>query len=774
MNTNKQFDAIVIGSGLGGLTAGAQLAKKGRKVLVLEQHYIPGGCATTFKRKDFLMEVGLHEMDGLDPKDPKTGVFKGLGIFENIDLIPLPEFYRVIGGKESGLDFTLPDDIEKAKETLIKKFPKEMRGIKKYFWFITGMRDNILKYGKLKKWQRKALFLLFPVIFPFLALASSPFLTILSHTNPLFWIFRSWKFAFWHYFTIGDYLDSIIKDESLKMILVANLGYYHDDPYSINLTYFSAAQSSYMEGGGWYIKGGSQKLSDYLASFIASHSGCVVLGKRVTEIITEKGTAVGVKYQNAFDSNSPQHTSYTNIIIGNAPIPNIADMLTGTDQKILKKRIEKLKPSISLLTVYIGFKANIAKKYGNKAYSTFMIESTSDLKNFKKEFNLDYDQRGFVFVDYSKIDSGLTTPDKTVGAICTISYLKEWENLEEEAYKEKKEFVAQSFINRLNKLLPGISADVEYYDVGTPRTIQSYILSPGGTAYGYAQTSKQSPEKRPQFEAPIKNLYFSSAWTFPGGGFTGAMLAGIGCSQLILNKHQKQKNLSSPKLKETQTAKLVERREIAKDTIELVFEKPSDFDRFSPGQYAVLTLQNPKHTDLDMPLRSLSIASHPSEKVLRFAMRESNSAFKRSCMELEPGATAKIYGPTGNFTLNNNKRNLVFLISGIGITPVLSMLKELEMRKSEKKIILLYSNPYQEKTAYDAELKKITLKNFLYINRLSRAEGRIDSQLIENYVSDFKAFDYYLVGTSPFLKQMKGILKSKNVPTNQLHIDDFG
>jgi all-trans-retinol 13,14-reductase len=61
----SNFDTIIIGGGLGGLTAGATLAKFGKKVLLLEQHYIPGGCATTFKRRDYVMEVGLHELDGL-------------------------------------------------------------------------------------------------------------------------------------------------------------------------------------------------------------------------------------------------------------------------------------------------------------------------------------------------------------------------------------------------------------------------------------------------------------------------------------------------------------------------------------------------------------------------------------------------------------------------------------------------------------------------------------------------------------------------------------
>ena len=86
------YDVIVIGAGLGGLTAGARLARNGKKVLLIEQHNIPGGCATTFERKDFTMEVGLHEMDGLHARDMKTKIFRDLGVFDKV------EFLRLAGG----------------------------------------------------------------------------------------------------------------------------------------------------------------------------------------------------------------------------------------------------------------------------------------------------------------------------------------------------------------------------------------------------------------------------------------------------------------------------------------------------------------------------------------------------------------------------------------------------------------------------------------------------------------------------------------------------
>ncbi len=83
----KKYNSIIIGGGLGGLIAGATLSKTGQKVLLLEQHYIPGGCATSFKRKDFVMEVGLHELDGLHDLDTKVEIFNYLDVFKHVEFL---------------------------------------------------------------------------------------------------------------------------------------------------------------------------------------------------------------------------------------------------------------------------------------------------------------------------------------------------------------------------------------------------------------------------------------------------------------------------------------------------------------------------------------------------------------------------------------------------------------------------------------------------------------------------------------------------------------
>ena len=91
----KMKNIVIIGAGLGGLTAGALLAKEGHHITILEQHNIVGGCATTFKRKGgFTCEVGLHEMDGVYTNPNIVKIFKRLGVYEHVEFVKADEFFE--------------------------------------------------------------------------------------------------------------------------------------------------------------------------------------------------------------------------------------------------------------------------------------------------------------------------------------------------------------------------------------------------------------------------------------------------------------------------------------------------------------------------------------------------------------------------------------------------------------------------------------------------------------------------------------------------------
>lgn len=477
------YDFIIIGGGLGGLTAGAKLAKEGKKVLLLEQHDRPGGCATTFKRKEFTMEVGLHEMEGLYPRDQKLKMFEDLGLLERVNFLALPEFYRFINGRQ---DIVIPHQVEEAKIVLKKAFPGEEEGIDAYFWH----------------------------------LANAKRVMVLNRNQPEK--------------SIGHFLDEIISNEELKLILLGNLGYYHDDPYTLSWYYYLSAQNSNYGGRANYIQEGSQKLSDALVDIITENGGEIKLKKLVTRIDYKGKKAVGVTYQDARGRDPKEDSVKAEDIIVNSSIPNLAEsLLSKSDGKALASHLPGQIIGASLLTVYYGFNKSL-KEVGNKHYATFIfdpsIKSQADiLANNKSDFST----RSFTFVDYSQVDSKLAPEGKSVGAVCAIDYPADWENLSREEYLRMKADVADIFTGRCEQFIPGFRDAVEYVEVATSLSVKRFTLNPGGAVYGFAQNPNRSAE---YLKALPDNIHIASAWGKLGGGFSGAFINGYNTAKDLLKR----------------------------------------------------------------------------------------------------------------------------------------------------------------------------------------------------------------------------------------------
>jgi len=270
-----------------------------------------------------------------------------------------------------------------------------------------------------------------------------------------------------------------------------------------------------------------------MANYIKAHGGEVLLGHLAIGFIIENGRIEGVEYRRKRASSSESFTAYADEIIANNALPNVAELLPPEYSDKLKNKITNQRPGASLLTIYFGFKKSL-RTLGHHHYSTFIfdgsVKNQADIiSNNKGPFT----SRSFTFIDYGQIDSGLAPEGKSVGAICCIDYLKDWEFLSEEQYEAKKEEVANIFICRLEKLIPGITAAIEYYEAGTPFSIKRYTLNPEGAVYGFAQTpGKEAIETSDVFN----NLHFASAWGKTGGGFSGAIYSGFLCAYNILRK----------------------------------------------------------------------------------------------------------------------------------------------------------------------------------------------------------------------------------------------
>lgn len=498
----NKYDVIIIGGGLGGLTSGAFLAKAGKKVLLLEQHYLIGGCATCFERKGTSVDVGLHEMDfGPYKRDIKHVVFEKLRLNEKIELINLPSAWTIKTEKQS---ITIKH--KTTENDLAKLFPNEKSGIKKYF---KKLSFQLFLFRRL------------PQDMNFIDFFFAPLTTLIFQFINRF---RNRK--------VGNVLDSIIQNDTLKRILNINLGYYHHNPYEFTWSFHAVAQGNYYNNA-VYIKGGSQKLSDALVSIITEHGGEVQNRSLVTNILIEKNKAKGIKYK----YKNERREVFSDVIIANCDPSIVYEDLLPKDFDATNdlRTMQNLKPSTSLVSLYMIFNKNISEIYKDLDYSTFILND-EELNAPFKDMNLlneDINDRILTFVNYSKIDSNLSSNGNFLCAAVFMSTLKEWENLNDEEYKKQKEVYTQSILDRLDHVYPGITSHLIHTELATPRTIKHYIKTKHGQPYGYSQDFDMA--FRPTRSKSIKNLYFASAFSFPGGGFTGAIISGYKTSLDILN-----------------------------------------------------------------------------------------------------------------------------------------------------------------------------------------------------------------------------------------------
>lgn len=477
------YDVIVIGAGLGGLTAGAKLAVEGQKVLVLEQHDRPGGCATTFRRREYTMEVGLHEMDGLHPEDTKTRIFRDLGIFDRVTFLELPEFYRFYNVRN---DLVMPHDPVRASDMLKHAFPGEEKGIDAYFHHLLNSRKVMVQHrGQPEK-------------------------------------------------SIGVFLDEIITNDDLKLVLLGNLAYFHDDPYSLSWLYYLNAQGSYFRGRANFIRGGSQQLSNALADIITARGGEVKMNSLVVSVDYKGGLPSGVTYREVRGKSQGTHSVTAGELIVNAAVPTLAtELLSPSDGKKLTEHMAGNHIGASLLTVYFGFKKPL-RELGNSHYSTFVFDPSVNFQQDILENNhADFGKRSFTLVDYSQVDAGLAPEGKGVGAVCCVDYPEEWEHLDKEEYQRLKGDVADTFMERCELLIPGFMDAVDYAEVGTSLTVERFTRNPRGAVYGFAQ----HPGKPVDYLSALpEHVHIASAWGKYGGGFSGAILSGYQTALELLRR----------------------------------------------------------------------------------------------------------------------------------------------------------------------------------------------------------------------------------------------
>lgn len=491
------YDAVVVGGGIGGLTSAAILAKEGKKVLLLEQFARVGGYATAWKREGITVEGVLHEIDDIGVGSQKANLLRRLGIYDKLEFVAPKEFHRVIA---DGIDMTVPHGYENIKKFFADNFPHEKEGLDIFFSGIDAIYDEVTELSSIKG-IGVAKLLLFPLFFK----------SLIKYDKKSY----------------GEFLDECIKDERLKLLISANLGYYTDNPYNLGLLFFAMAQGSYYRGGGYFVKGGSQLFSDAFADSIRQNGGEIITRAEAVKIETRGGKATGVVYRQTGAQKIPDKRAVAKVVINNASPSWAINALDDKDSVPQKKYTDFTKSQISpsCFGIYALIKGERAPN--NRPYSTHVFTPYSGLGDVSHGIYAPFEKRPFAIADYGAIDSGLSNgKDLRLVAIFATDRYDDWANLDEVIYEERKKEVAETLLKRAAEIYPDILESIHSYEAATPITMERYTKNPKGAIYGFMQTSTQSGRYRKKFASILPNILNASAWGEIGGGYSGAMYGG--------------------------------------------------------------------------------------------------------------------------------------------------------------------------------------------------------------------------------------------------------
>jgi all-trans-retinol 13,14-reductase len=505
-SNTSEFDAVIIGSGLGGLSCAAAFARQGFKPLVIEQHNIPGGYATTFKRPGgFVFDVSLHSTT-VGERDGIHNLIPGFPEIKDVEFVPHHNLYRLIYPNH---DISVPmKDLPAYIKTLVGHFPAEKQGIEEIFKDMQGLLRDI---NKISGVQGQVDMSTFPKEYPFLFKAFN----------------KTW----------GDMLDVRIKDSKLKAIISSLWGYYGLPPSKLSSYYYALPTIGYLTDGGYYPRGKSQKISDAFVTFIESHGGKVLLRKRVEQILVKDNTAYGVKTADGI--------TYTGkVVVSNANAYDTFHSMIGKRASLEKlyDRMEKFSVSLSSFLVFLGLKKDLVRESGIKDTEIFYNSGYDIEADYKACLFADFDNPGYGLTLYDNLYDGYSPEGKNTIGIIVLQGYEHWEKYatdywdgNKEEYRKEKERMADILIKKVeDTILPGLSNAIAVKEIGTPLTNIRYTSNYRGAIYGWDQTIDNSGNRRFPNKTPIKNLYLSGAWTSPGHGYGAVIPSGLQCFAEIM------------------------------------------------------------------------------------------------------------------------------------------------------------------------------------------------------------------------------------------------
>ena len=493
---DKDYDVIVIGAGNGGLFAGAFTAKNGFKTLVVDQHNLPGGSATSFVRGRFEFETSLHELCQLGPEENPGGVRKLFNMLgSDVEwLCHMGGTFRLVIPEE-GIDAEMPCGVE--------NFCRKMEEL------VPGSGQLTGRFFQLAMMAAQGFdYIMSPEYDPEVCKEKFPdYLRLAGHT-------------------IREVLDSIGMPKKAQVILSTYWAYLGGTVDETDFLTYARMVLAYVVYGSGQPRYRSHEISLSLEKVIRDHGGEVWYNTEISKVLVKDGKAYGVVIDGKeYLANQIVSNAYPNHVYGYMIDAN--EVPEGAIKLINSREL-----GISFVTVYLGMNRT-ADELGITSYTNFVASDLDSVDQKRKATNTN-DYCGYSIMNcLNKI-----IPDCTPEGTCqlfftTFVYGNGWDNLKPEEYNKQKNKVALEMIEHCERAL-GITIQpyIEEIVIAAPQTFARYLNSPQGTPYGYQMTMQDSYILRSSVEARkddkfIDNLHFVGAATHRGDGYSSAYLSGI-------------------------------------------------------------------------------------------------------------------------------------------------------------------------------------------------------------------------------------------------------
>ena len=498
------YDAIIVGSGLGGLSTAAFLSKEGKKVLVLEKHYTPGGFTHVFTRTGWEWDVGVHYVG--EVHRPHTDIYRAFEYITEgrLKWAQMDDVYDKIFFGDEEFDFPSSPEAFKVKMKTYFPEPKDQEAIDKYVALIYESQRS-QKFYFAEKMLR-------------------PFLTKLLGN----WMRKK---ALKGNKTTYEVLHEITDNEKLIAVLTGQYGDYGLPPRQSSFMMHAMLVKHYMNGANYPV-GGAGQIFESIAPLIWRAGGAVFNNAEVKEIIVSDGKATGVRMADGKEFFAPA-------IISDAGIYN-------TYQKLLPARVndeihseeffKNLQPSFGHVCLYIGInRPNSELKLGKANYWIYpkSYDHDQNIEKFTKDYKAPLPVVYISFPSSKDPDWEKRFPNKTTVEIITPAPYewyeqwadKRWKKRGEEYEKLKEEF-SQRLLEALYEKHPDLRGKIDYYELSTPLSTKHFANYQYGELYGIDHTVARFNQRYLKPHTPIKNLYLTGQ-DIVSCGIGGALMSGV-------------------------------------------------------------------------------------------------------------------------------------------------------------------------------------------------------------------------------------------------------